>query len=1703
MKRRLLLFLAIFGTGLAVLLWLESRRTPEAEPAPPPAAPAQDAPDPFVEVPVQVGEGEEDFGAEGILEGRWSASEFFDTGTTRVLQKRVVAEDTRPLGDNVYEFVGVQVEQFDPETRQLELSLTAESARARLDLTLDDRIPIDPETPATLRGVTGQILRDVVFAPVSIRTEELTGALSSNVLETASDVVVTGRGLRAMGSGLRVDTDSRVLTFARAASLEVRRSGGRTATLSSAGPLEARRRAEGLAFGVVARDRARIEIRGPAGTGDRDATLHGDRIEILGASAEEGDEPFRLERVVATGGAVLRTADGEFLGDEATIEFDAEGNAVSALLSGAPPPTPGAGPDPRGGVGPVVRLDLRRGGDAADEETVRVELAGAGPLTLQLAEAQRGAFDLQGPAELRVPSYGGVLRAARRMRGVRTQAGRLGKLIAVGNVVGEIDSETLAAGRMRRGTLTTDELEVAAVAATEGEVAVLLTSRGPTRIEGELADGRAYELLATRGLSYRRTDESFQVPEARGVTFRVAGEGAFEATAGRIVDLNGTTLAFLAEQGVTFEGTSGRGEGETLQARSSDSGRLLGVPGRPARLEYDQGWLQAASIDYSPERLRAEGDAGALWEAEEATTTLDAPWVELVQSENERVLTAGDGVTTVVASGARSAALESRSLEVRGRLAADPVTGEDVLVGARVTARDEVIVDYQGESDLAAFGGLLEVELSGESEGEGRLLPAAGQRVVARGRLPAQELTFDLAADEVDFDDESLRARNAVVDVDGVAIGLGESSAPGSIRAIAGLLDADAESVLFEESVYVGRFDDSGEVWSLDADSVLLTAEPDAGDEGRTPSLSRLEAWGGFSLWFQRGMQAAGARLEADAGETRVRMTGSPVQVHVPGAYWTAKSFEVDPEVGSIRATRGSLRLEVEGDVSPWTLTYESIEPRVQRDETIQIVSRPVFIDDQRVVRADWAMLWIDPQGFRELTTGVARDPDLPAVQPQGTEPQEDLPPPPSMPSLFGDFELGEQIPWLRELYLDGDLEVLDGGLRVARAEAVYLDMVDGHGWLYDADFTLRSGQEVVSLHADWLRHSADGSLAANRAVLTSCEFAEPHFTVRSDTLAIEPRVNPDDEEETLYFVQLSDNAIHFEGGLKLPLPQITFGMDEDQQVEADQVSVAGAQPLSVGSSARYGTFVSTSVARDISGFAKRFNRFLKKLLPKGSLGLPAPPGLDGVSLGPEPTGKLDASAAYLGSRGGLVDLGIDVRAKDAYHFGLDSAVIYDTGRDRGLIRVPEDDREDFRWWVRERGRVLLGEDQWIDAVLSKQSDPGVQSEFFESDYIRYEEAETWLNWRRVDGQDYANVTAEARLDDWRTEVIEEPNARFYMGRREVTTWEETPVYYGSDSTFGRLRRVEGDPFYEGPFVDALGEGTSWRADTRHRVEAPKPLGRWGLIATPYVEGVGSAWSESATDDDTPARGGVLAGLELASTIWKPFGGDGLHELTGSVGLRTDVVSEETDATPFRFDAIENSIEGRFVDMKVRSLLRAPGGRHRWDLEAVLTHAEGTPELPDGFQPLQINTDWSSRIGDVLVGIYHDGRYDLENGVSPYARTLFGIEPTPEVNFALGHNVGRNTRGERIYDALTLSARWRVSRKYEVEGRQTFSLVGDGTLLTQGTVRRYGHDFVFEFDIGFREGEGSSFSVGVEPLLLFRQPRLAFVERLRSVQGDG
>ena len=511
-------------------------------------------------------------------------------------------------------------------------------------------------------------------------------------------------------------------------------------------------------------------------------------------------------------------------------------------------------------------------------------------------------------------------------------------------------------------------------------------------------------------------------------------------------------------------------------------------------------------------------------------------------------------------------------------------------------------------------------------------------------------------------------------------------------------------------------------------------------------------------------------------------------------------------------------------------MRYASIEPVENPGETIQVIREPVISSRDGELRASWARFWIDNRKWSSMSRRAVGRADLPEVPlPEATQRQ-----PPHPESLFGRIRAVGGAEWLREIYLEGNVSYSEHGRRLARVESIYLDLVDGHGWLRDIDLSVdlpfMEGRPL-KLRAGWMRHSADGSFFASDAVATTCDHEKPHYVVRIGDLKIDPRTKerarkPSDGpgegpivEPDGWAISTRNTSLGLSNQLELPLPRIEVPVTPDLQVDADKVSLGGLRPVHFGSDSKLGTFVGTSVRRELGWLAKSVHGLL--------LGVDAPE----VDL----DGQTDYRASLNKDRGALLGLTSELSAEGRYQLQVAIDGIFDHGEDKGLIQVPEDQRDTWRAWYRTRGRYLLDEAEWIDLALTYQTDPAVQSEFFENEFLEFEERESYMHWRRVKGPDYLAATVEAPLNDYQSEIVGQ-EARHARARSAIAgLTDDVPLLYTSSTSLGFLQREIGDPRFPSPFderflstgfstpsggntSDGWGEEGTLRFDTRPRL---------------------------------------------------------------------------------------------------------------------------------------------------------------------------------------------------------------------------------------------------------------------------------------------
>ncbi|MEM7516626.1 MAG: hypothetical protein AAF368_06860, partial [Planctomycetota bacterium] len=609
---------------------------------------------------------------------------------------------------------------------------------------------------------------------------------------------------------------------------------------------------------------------------------------------------------------------------------------------------------------------------------------------------------------------------------------------------------------------------------------------------------------------------------------------------------------------------------------------------------------------------------------------------------------------------------------------------------------------------------------------------------------------------------------------------------------------------------------------------------------------------GGYTALLNGDIESAGDTLRYESG--KVYLEGTPARVVGPEFAWESTRLELDLESEMVETGPGEIVPLATYDENgvlqepEWSIQYDSLKPFPREDVTILALRDSVISSQGKQLSSNWSLIWIDSEewgkrgsSFMQRSSEDENTLRIDAVEPGTSAPKEE-----GAKNLFSMFETSAISKILNEVYVEGEVEYVEDKKRI-RAEAVYVDLFDGHGWVQGADLRLpiqiQRRDSFLHVQAEWLRHSRDGSLRADSATLTTCEFDGPHYIIETGDLRLDPYL--DDEGGQAYNFSAEDNLIRTSSGLVLPLPSLGVGRDSQGNFVNPQVGGLDLPNLRIADTARFGTTLAAGAAAPLGavGFG------IAKLIGK-------PLGLELPSI----DGRWRFQGSYLGSRGILAGVGLEITEGERFWARANVDGLFDRGEDRGLVRVDEDDRSDFRGWYRGVSRFYpkvdeggaVDPDEWFDLRFSVQNDAGVQAEFFEGDFLRYEERENYLHWRRAQDEYYYDASVRLQLDDELTQIEELPKVGFQRGRTPIGKILGAPVLYSTEVDAGYYRRREGN--VEAGFAGTLGDREVARFDNEHLLEMPLDLGESGVRFTPFVSGRATIWSEDRDEDSDPTR---------------------------------------------------------------------------------------------------------------------------------------------------------------------------------------------------------------------------------------------------------
>ena len=1726
--KRVLLFLLVFSIGFAALWFFrgEDARRPDAPVAQPPAPEGQ-----FTEVPLSSPEGERGKAIGVNLDGRFAMTVRGGSGPVLRPEMELRASDIDSLGGDLYDLKDVEIDVIDPDRDP-----GPEATRATLEAPIArTSLVVDPTRPggsalnsARFTDIDVTLYDGAPVVPLRLRSPTMDMDVAELGFTTDARVRIDGVGIEAEGQGLRAGYGEERVTLDRDAVVKLTLEGGERVVLTSGkeGSLVVERK---IQDGVET-----VEVTAQAGAvlsivgGERttqigEVSIAARTIHLVGRGPTAGRKSYELVSADAQGDVIAHSAGDEFRAQTADFAFAEKGRLRLAVLqddvvllrapvsgSGTERPAADAQRDEfrartaefafgdRGVLlsatltgAPTGDVDIGRFLAAGRPEltTGRAKISGAGPLVVTMKDGIQLA--LTGPARVKVPEADLTVDAAQRIDGKIRPDRRGGELHASGDVVVDY----------AKRTLKSPSLDIFWRLEGENALSVDAVSSGSTSLRGTAEDGRPVALDAEGGLEARWLGEKLIVPAAQGVVFTVGEAGTpdrLQAAAQLVTGLDWEARTFTAEGAVTFSGVDGEGEAARVVVRGERDVELFGDESKRARYslrrssanpEHDlRAETLGREIRATERRVVAKGDVHFEGAVQTGRLDLDAQEVE-IEAAPERPgsreprpfhVEARRDVHAHMTRGDEVADLHAQWVRVDGRI--EPRPGEEPPLEvflSNIEARGEVHTVYAGPDGRGALDARAD-RFTVDETGKGRLSAGAGRRVTAEGSLPGALAAYVLSADWIDFDQESMSASNVVG-------GLVEPDAPSAASAMlrelrADSIEADRQRVLLQGDARIVGASGQGEDWSLEAGSIRIQGDFSDPESLDASGVRNIVAQGGFEARMGSRGVARGEKLEGVPGQ--VRFEGRPAELTVLDAEWRAPWIEYDMTNMLLATDKGEIVSRPGAEGTSWSLAYDSMQPFDQGDTTILVLRNPRLRYGSTQLFADWTLFWVDRDEWQrrgkkaiKATTG---DSDLQVRMPNDpARPADaDRPAPNKWQAKLEEIRESPIFRLLSEVYIEGNVEVYQVGDRSARAGALYFDLVEEHGWIQDADVVvdleMRGQPNAVRAKAEWMRISGGPTLRADTAVLTACDFDEPHYVIETTDLRLTPQVNEGDDR-VAFQVTAEGNAIRFEDGLRLPMPPLVYESDAEGNPLVDR--------LVLGNSAKFGAAIGASINAQLGGIGLSLGK-----IAGFAFGLPNLPIKGGWNF----------DVRYLGSRGLLLGVGLDLRLGDKLDFLAQADGIPDRRDDSGLVRVDRDDRSLLRTWLHTRGRYWIerGDDaEWVDLALSYQTDAGVQSEFFERDYLAYEQKDNYLHWRKAKGNDYYSGSAKILVEE-RTDTAELPSLGAFRGRTQFDTWWENPVYHTGHLDAAYLEREDGDARYYAPFPDGLGDREVLRADTLQRVEMPVKLGFLNANMTPYLEGRGSIWSEGVDEEEAPARAALITGIEATTTFWKRSSGGTAHTLSPMVGVRGDLADVETGGDPVRFDRTEDAYLGGFVDVGMRARWWRPDAKDRLSLDVRASVGDGVqgPE-PDGLQPIAFLGGYYTILGGFPFAITHDGRYDFRESETQYSASALGFEPLRNVGVEFGHNYGRDASDETLYEAASIRARWRWSTKWELEASQTQSLIENRSLNSDFVLRRLGHDFVLEIELSNRAGEGTSIGFGFEPRLSWTRSSLGVIDQ--------
>ena len=628
----------------------------------------------------------------------------------------------------------------------------------------------------------------------------------------------------------------------------------------------------------------------------------------------------------------------------------------------------------------------------------------------------------------------------------------------------------------------------------------------------------------------------------------------------------------------------------------------------------------------------------------------------------------------------------------------------------------------------------------------------------------------------------------------------------------------------------------------------------------------------------------------------------------------------------------------------------------------------------------------------------------------------------------------GEQLH--TELYAEGNVTLYHRG-RVLEGDRIFYDLTDDRAIILEAVIrsTVRAGQVPLYYRAKEVRQLNRNQYVASDAVITTCEFQQPHYWLQAKQLTL-------DESSDRRLARAWNNVLFVRG---LPLwywPYYARDLNRDRMV---------LKRFRLRQSSEFGTEIRT--AWDLYDLGLYENDW----------------------------SNLALVMDVLTDRGVGLGLDFDYRrwAGEGY---FTSYFIDDQGEDVPGVPLEHQERGRFEW----RHRQQLGPYDTLMAEFAWMSDRGFLDEYFEREAREDKEKETILYYKHQRGLAAFTALTKFRTSNFLTQTEYLPQVGFRLlgyplGYR---FWGERLTLY-SATQLANVRLRPDDAL-------DLPQPRAWRLDTRNEVDLPLA---WRFIRfVPFLGARYTAYSDSPDRFGRESgrsldRFAAELGFRSSATFWRLYRvssrlwdlQDIRHIITPTIDYlyRFAVTAGPTEL--FQFDEVDRVDEFQVIRLGLRQrwqTRRLTRGRSPlasvdrrvvdWlvmDVELDVFPNRDRDNEGNLMGPLQLDLIW--RLSDHLT-VLSDAEVDMEDGFAWDRFNLaLKVDRSPRLSFYLGQRYIRDVGSS----AFTVGFDYRLSQKWQLGTLWQYDFQADAALTQRLVLTRRLHRWLLEISFERDEGE--------------------------------